>query len=143
MHLFATLQPTSVPCTLAGHAHHGNPNDYVTYAGLTLKKASFGEYVVSKVIGGTMWWVADLAPLLGAGADPGVLLAAAGHDDGNPAFYHMWMASRAVSILLCSTIPCLGLVERSTAQQHKLPPTHETSQHGLLSMPLAGSGCST
>lgn len=43
---------------MGGHAAHGNPNDYVTYAGLTLKKPSAGEYALSKILGGTMWfWV--------------------------------------------------------------------------------------
>ena len=45
-------QPVLPP---AGHAHSGNPSDYVTYAGLTLKKPSTGEYVISKAVGGTMW----------------------------------------------------------------------------------------
>jgi hypothetical protein len=40
-----------------GHAAHSNPNDYVTYAGLTLKKPPTWEYAASKLIGGTMWWV--------------------------------------------------------------------------------------
>lgn len=40
-----------------GHAAHGNPNDYVTYAGLTLKKPPTWEYALSKLVGGTMWWV--------------------------------------------------------------------------------------
>jgi hypothetical protein len=34
---------------------HGNPNDYVTYAGLKLKKASGFEYGMAKALGGTMW----------------------------------------------------------------------------------------
>ncbi|KAF6262626.1 hypothetical protein COO60DRAFT_1495072 [Scenedesmus sp. NREL 46B-D3] len=43
---------------MGGSAHHGNPEDYVTYAGLKLKKAPGWEYALSKVIGGTMWfWV--------------------------------------------------------------------------------------
>jgi hypothetical protein len=40
-----------------GHAAHSNPNDYVTYGGLTLKKPPSGEYALSKVIGATMWCV--------------------------------------------------------------------------------------
>lgn len=39
-----------------GGAPHGNPNDYVTYAGLTLKKPPTWEYALSKLIGGTMWF---------------------------------------------------------------------------------------
>lgn len=43
---------------MGGHAHHGNPEDYVTYAGLTLKKAPKWEYALSKTIGATMWfWI--------------------------------------------------------------------------------------
>lgn len=39
-------------------AHHGNPHDYVTYAGLTLKKPSPWEYYGSKLLGATMWfWI--------------------------------------------------------------------------------------
>ena len=36
-------------------AAHGNPKDYVTYGGLTLKKRSGFEYGMSKLLGGTMW----------------------------------------------------------------------------------------
>ncbi|KAF8056241.1 hypothetical protein HT031_006429 [Scenedesmus sp. PABB004] len=47
---------------MGGAAHHGNPNDYVTYAGLTLKKPATWEYAAGKVIGGTMWfWVFYMA----------------------------------------------------------------------------------
>ncbi len=44
-------------CVLPGAAgsHAANPNDYVTYAGLTLKKAPTGEYLLSKGIGAIMW----------------------------------------------------------------------------------------
>jgi hypothetical protein len=45
----ALTQPTT-----AGSAH-GNPNDYVTYAGLTLKKVSGTEYAASKLLGTAMW----------------------------------------------------------------------------------------
>jgi hypothetical protein len=41
---------------MGGHAAHSNPNDYVTYAGLTLKKPPTWEYAASKLIGGTMWF---------------------------------------------------------------------------------------
>lgn len=41
-----------------GGSAHGNPNDYVTYAGLTLKKVSGTEYAFSKLLGTAMWfWV--------------------------------------------------------------------------------------
>jgi len=41
-----------------GGAAHGNPKDYVTYGGLTLKKRSGFEYGMSKLLGGTMWfWI--------------------------------------------------------------------------------------
>lgn len=43
------------PCCPAGAAHHGNPNDYVTYAGLSIKKVAGWEYGLSKAIGATMW----------------------------------------------------------------------------------------
>lgn len=39
-----------------GGAAHGNPNDYVTYGGLTLRKPPTWEYALSKLIGGTMWF---------------------------------------------------------------------------------------
>jgi len=57
------------PCldTAGGHAAHGNPSDYVTYAGLTLKKPPTWEYALSKVIGGTMWYV-DKPPAAAAAA---------------------------------------------------------------------------
>lgn len=42
-------------CLPVGHAHHGNPDEYVTYAGLTLKKAPGWEYALSKGLGGVMW----------------------------------------------------------------------------------------
>lgn len=44
-------------CVFPGAAgsHAANPNDYVTYAGLTLKKAPTGEYLLSKGIGAVMW----------------------------------------------------------------------------------------
>lgn len=45
-----------------GGAAHGNPNDYVTYAGLTIKKPPTWEYALSKLIGGTMWCVGLTAP---------------------------------------------------------------------------------
>jgi hypothetical protein len=45
----------SNPAGGGGGAAHGNPNDYVTYAGLTLKKPPTWEYALSKLIGGTMW----------------------------------------------------------------------------------------
>ena len=55
------------------HDAHANPNDYVTYAGLTLKKAPTGEYAMSKLIGAGMWWVAA-AP--GGAAAAGAIAAA-------------------------------------------------------------------
>eukprot|EP00878_Enallax_costatus_P000646 GHUV01000752.1.p1 GENE.GHUV01000752.1~~GHUV01000752.1.p1 ORF type:complete len:115 (+),score=15.49 GHUV01000752.1:79-423(+) len=48
--------------TMGGAAHHGDPSQYVTYAGLSLSKPSRWEYALSKVIGSVMWfWVFKMA----------------------------------------------------------------------------------
>jgi hypothetical protein len=45
----------SAPAPAGAHDAHANPNDYVTYAGLTLKKAPTSEYMMSKLLGAGMW----------------------------------------------------------------------------------------
>jgi hypothetical protein len=51
----ARLSAGSAPAPAGAHDAHANPNDYVSYAGLTLKKAPAGEYAMSKLIGAGMW----------------------------------------------------------------------------------------
>lgn len=52
---------------LTGSAHghgHDNPADYVTYAGVTLKKASSGEEFVAHGLGALMWCVCNLSSVI-------------------------------------------------------------------------------
>ncbi|KAI8476357.1 MAG: hypothetical protein J3K34DRAFT_401101 [Monoraphidium minutum] len=53
----AAFAGASARRAFAGHSH-GDASEYVTYAGLSLKKAPFWEYAAGKAIGGFMWfWV--------------------------------------------------------------------------------------